>query len=80
MKYYLEFSDADDSRLKSAFAERIESDSPIPAPAVGDTVSVEQKYLSVVTRLFSYWDDSCHIQCFCREINEDDLRRKCRAI
>lgn len=80
MKFILEFTDADDSRLKAAFAERIESDTPIPAPAVGDTVLVGNRHLTVVTRLFSYWDDGmCHIQCFCREANEGDLRRKCQA-
>ena len=77
MDYYLELSDAADSRLKTAYAERIESDSPIPFPSVGDTVMIEQCFLTVVHRLIYYSEDIIHVQCFCRESHEGHIRASC---
>jgi hypothetical protein len=79
MKYILEFSDAADTRLKDAFTESIESESPIPIPRTGAFVVIEDYYLQVVRclHLFST-DDKSHVQCFCRIASEQELRAECQ--
>ncbi len=76
-KYILELSAADDIRLKTGMAERIDSDTPISIPNVGDTVYVENRHLAVVARRFSYYNGTSHVECFCKETTEDNIRVQC---
>jgi len=74
MNYSLEFTDADDSRLKDAYGEQIDSVSPLLIPSVGDFVIHDQHLLSIVGRQFTYDGDDCYVQCFCRKTNESNIR------
>ena len=77
-KLIIEFTDADDSRLKSSYTNMdVESDGPLPIPHVGDTVCLMEPYveenaifLRVEWRRFTYGEDYTHVQLFCRECDE----------
>lgn len=79
MKYIVEFTDALDLRLKDTVAEPIVSNSPIPIPAVDDHVFVANELVRVVARQYLHADDTCHVQCFCVESTEKEIRQKCQA-
>jgi len=79
MKYSLEFTDADDSRLKDAYGEPLENLDPAFIPAVGDFVIHEGNYLRIIGRQLRYDRGNCYVQCFCRETNESDVRSRLKA-
>ena len=71
-KLKIEFTDADDHRKKDSFAEPIETDQPLPIPAVGDDICLSydeaRKTVRVERRLIYYHADWTHVQLFCREV------------
>ena len=75
MTYFLEFCDADDQRLKTPLADRIES--PIVIPTAGDTVMVEQNFFTVVHRQITYTKQDTTVICFCHESHEGIIREHC---
>ena len=79
MKYLLEFADASDTRLKAAFEERLESDTPIPIPTTGAFVTIANHHLRVVRCLYVFWNyETCHVICYCRESLPDELLSECQ--
>ncbi len=76
-KYIIEFTEWDDLREKSAFCENVESDDPLPIPAVGDTVNLDSDFaegaimIHVERRRFSYHQGWSHVQLFCRKHDFD---------
>jgi hypothetical protein len=63
-KFVLEISD----KSGAAYCDLIESEQPLPVPAVGDLVTVPKFKLEVVRRVFDYGaDGSVHVHLYCQE-------------
>jgi putative protein kinase ArgK-like GTPase of G3E family len=77
MKYLLEISDMNGSGIGQTEDEcRIESDTPIPIPGVGDRIQLSKSgVVQVVGRLYYFHEESnteaaeAHVQLFCKEYN-----------
>jgi hypothetical protein len=63
-KFVLEISD----KSGASYCDLIESEQPLPVPAVGDLVTVPKFKLEVVRRVFDYGTDgSVHVHLYCQE-------------
>jgi hypothetical protein len=76
-KLTIEFTDSGDHRGKTAFCENIESDEPLPVPAVGDVIYIthaeKANLLKVKRRMIHYGDGYTQVQVFCHEVEESDI-------